>query len=65
MLSGQRLEGICNYGSCPHGGGIDGDANRAQGCIQSASESEIENRLAYNHCSTIREVVACNNMEID
>jgi len=38
MLSGQRLESICNYGGSPHGGGRDGDANRAQGYIQLASE---------------------------
>jgi len=38
MLLGWRLEGICNYGSCPHGGGRDGDVNRAHGCIQLASK---------------------------
>src|SRR5882724_1542513 len=35
MLLGWRLEGICNYGSCLHGGGRDGDANRAQMLSQS------------------------------
>ena len=33
---GQR---VSVYGGCPHGGKGGGDANRAQGCIQSASES--------------------------
>ena len=37
MILGQRPEGICNYGSCPHGGG-GGDANREQGRIQLATE---------------------------
>ena len=31
MLSGCRPEGICNYGSCPHRGRGDGDANKEQG----------------------------------
>ena len=39
MLSGQRPESICNYGGCLHGGGRDGDANRALWHIQLASES--------------------------
>src|SRR5882724_7414202 len=38
-LLGWRPEGICNKGGCPHGGEEDGDVNRAQGCIQMASES--------------------------
>jgi len=38
MLSGQRLEGICNYGGCLHGGEGDEDVNTAQGRIQLASE---------------------------
>src|SRR5882724_6910535 len=37
-LSGQRLEGICNKGGCPHGGEGTGEANWVQGCIQSVSE---------------------------
>ena len=36
MLLGQRVESI--YGGCLHEGEGDGDANRAQGHIQSASE---------------------------
>ena len=39
MLSGWMLEGICNYSGCPHWGEGDRDVNRAQGHIQSASES--------------------------
>ena len=38
MLSGWRLEGICNYGSYSDGGEGDGDVNREQGCIQLASK---------------------------
>src|SRR5882724_7646126 len=38
-LLGWRPEGICNKGGCLHGGEEDGDVNRAQGCIQMASES--------------------------
>jgi len=28
------LEGICNYGGCPHGEEWDGGTNMKQGCIQ-------------------------------
>ena len=38
VQSGQRLEHICNYSGCLHGGERDRDANRAQGCTQSASK---------------------------
>ena len=34
MLSGQRLESICNYSSCLHGEEGDRDVNMTQGCIQ-------------------------------
>ena len=36
---GWRLEGICNYGSCPHGEEADGDVKRTQGHIQLVSKS--------------------------
>jgi len=39
MLLGQRVEGICNYSGCLHGGEGGRDVNRAQGCIQSGSKS--------------------------
>src|SRR5882724_8092391 len=42
MLLGWRLESICKYGSCLHGGEGDRNANRAQGHIQSASESAMK-----------------------
>src|SRR5882724_7009406 len=38
MLSERRLKSICYWGGYPHGGEGDRDANRIQGCIQSASE---------------------------
>ena len=38
MPSGWMLESICNYSGCLHGGKGDGDANRTQGCIQSAAK---------------------------
>ena len=38
-LSGRRPDSICSSGSCPHGGGRNRDANRAQGHIQIGSES--------------------------
>ena len=41
MLSGQRPESICNYGSCLHWGERYGDANSTQGHTQLASESGI------------------------
>ena len=36
-----RVAGTCNYGSCPHGGEGDGNANKVQGHIQLASKSGL------------------------
>ena len=38
MLLGQRPEGICNYGGCPHGEEGDRGMNMTQGHIQLVSK---------------------------
>ena len=63
MLSGQRLESICNYGGYPHGGG-DGDVNRILGHIQLVSDLGMR-AGTHNYCGAIKEALACNKMEID
>jgi len=45
-------ESICIYGSCPHGGEGDGDANRAQEHIQLASKSGMR---AGMHTTTVEQ----------
>ena len=55
MLLGWRLEGICNYGGCPHGEG-DGDVNRTQGCIELVSESG----MGVGTCTTTGIISTCS-----
>jgi len=57
MLLGWRLESICNYGSCLHGEGGDGDANWIQGHIQLASEVGMRRRYVHNCCRAIKEAL--------
>ena len=45
MLLGWIPESICNYSSCLHGGGGDGDVNKEQGHIQLVSESGMRTSM--------------------
>ena len=58
------LEGICNYGSCPHEEDGDGAMNQTQGCIQSEAGLGIDRRHGHNGYGAIKEMSACN-MEKD
>jgi len=51
-LLGYGPGGICDYGGCLHGGEGDGHANRAQGCIQMASESGLRTGM---HVGTVEQ----------
>jgi len=52
MLLGLRLENICNYLGCLHGGRGDGDVKMEQGHIKSASESRMR---AGMHMTTVEQ----------
>ena len=55
-LSGQSPESICNYGGSPHGGGGDGDVNKAQGCIQSASKLGLRPGMCAETAEQLRSI---------
>src|SRR5882724_748058 len=55
-LSGWSLGGTCNYGGCPHGGEGDGDVNKAQGCIQSASELGLRTGIHVDTVEQLRSI---------
>ena len=65
MLSEQRPEHIWNKGGCLHGGGRNGDANRAQGRIQMGSESGMSIEVWGDDCGAIKEALAFNKIEIE